>query len=44
MLATVGNRQQQGVNPNELSDAMDRDPISGCPHHKYTLCRVERVA
>ena len=31
-------------NPNELSDARDRDPISGCPHHKYTLCAVERVA
>ena len=25
----------------ELSDASDRDPISGCPHHKYTLCQVE---
>jgi len=34
----------QGVNVNELSDAADRDPISGCPHHKYTLCRVEAVA
>ncbi len=34
----------QGANPNELSDARDRDPISGCPHHKYTLCAVERVA
>jgi anaerobic selenocysteine-containing dehydrogenase len=34
----------QGVNLNELSDAADRDPISGCPHHKYTLCRIEPVA
>jgi len=34
----------QGVNVNELTDANDRDPISGCPHHKYTLCRVERAA
>jgi anaerobic selenocysteine-containing dehydrogenase len=33
-----------GVNTNELVDAADRDPISGCPHTKYTLCRVERVA
>jgi anaerobic selenocysteine-containing dehydrogenase len=33
-----------GVNTNELTDVADRDPISGCPHHKYTLCRVERVA
>jgi len=29
---------------NELSDADDRDPISGCSHRKYTLCRVERAA
>jgi formate dehydrogenase len=33
----------QGVNLNELSDAADRDPISGCPHHKYTLCSIERA-
>jgi anaerobic selenocysteine-containing dehydrogenase len=39
-----GNLVVQGANPNELSDASDRDPISGCPHHKYTLCAVERVA
>lgn len=38
-----GRLEVQGVNVNELSDAADRDPISGCPHHKYTLCRVERV-
>jgi len=36
-----GNLVVQGINLNELSDASDRDPISGCPHHKYTLCRVE---
>ncbi len=34
---------EQGVNTNELTDVADRDPISGCPHHKYTLCRIERV-
>ena len=33
-----------GVNTNELTDVADRDPISGCPHHKYTLCHLERVA
>lgn len=32
-----------GVNTNELTDIADRDPISGCPHTKYTLCRVERA-
>ena len=35
---------QQGANVNDLSDAADRDPISGCPHHKYTLCALERVS
>jgi len=39
-----GRLEVQGVNANELSDAADRDPISGCPHHKYTLCRVDPVA
>jgi anaerobic selenocysteine-containing dehydrogenase len=39
-----GELEGVGVNINELSDAADRDPISGCPHHKYTLCRVERAA
>jgi anaerobic selenocysteine-containing dehydrogenase len=38
-----GTLEVQGVNVNEISDARDRDPISGCPHHKYTLCRVEKV-
>jgi hypothetical protein len=31
------------VNVNELADVADRDSITGCPHHEYTLCRVERV-
>ena len=39
-----GKLERQGVNINELMDANDRDPISGCPHHKYTLCQVERAA
>jgi anaerobic selenocysteine-containing dehydrogenase len=39
-----GELEAIGVNTNELTDVADRDPISGCPHHKYTLCRVERVA
>ena len=39
-----GVLQVQGVNLNELSDAANRDPISGCPHHKYTLCRVEPLS
>jgi anaerobic selenocysteine-containing dehydrogenase len=39
-----GELVTQGANLNELSDAADRCPITGTPHHKYTLCRVERVA
>jgi anaerobic selenocysteine-containing dehydrogenase len=38
-----GALEVQGANPNDLSDAADRDPITGCPHHKYTLCAVEKV-
>ena len=38
-----GELELQGANLNELSDATDRCPITGTPHHKYTLCRVERV-
>ncbi len=33
-----------GQNNNELTDAADRDPITGCPHHKAIACRVEAVA
>jgi formate dehydrogenase len=33
-----------GVNINELTDTADRDPFTGCPHHKYVPCRVEKVS
>jgi anaerobic selenocysteine-containing dehydrogenase len=39
-----GALEAQGANLNLLSDAGDRDPFTGIPHHKYTLCRVERIA
>jgi hypothetical protein len=39
-----GTLRTDGVNLNELIDGRKRDPISGCPETKYTLCRVERVA
>ena len=32
-----------GVCVNELTDAQDRDPFTGCPHFKFLRCRVERV-
>jgi anaerobic selenocysteine-containing dehydrogenase len=38
-----GKLAVQGVNTNELTDVGDRDPITGCPHTKYTLCRVEKI-
>ena len=33
-----------GINMNELTDVTDRDPISGCPHHKSIDCRIESVS
>jgi anaerobic selenocysteine-containing dehydrogenase len=38
-----GPLEVQGANVNELTDVADRDPISGCPEHKATLCRVEKA-
>jgi anaerobic selenocysteine-containing dehydrogenase len=32
-----------GVCINELTEAQDRDPFTGCPHFKYVRCRVEPV-
>ncbi len=42
--AKTGELTMQGVNLNEITDAFDRDPISGCPHHKAVPCRVEACA
>ena len=36
--------ETQGANNNILSPADDRDPFTGIPHHKYTLCRVEPIS
>jgi len=38
----TGALETAGVNLNWLSSTEDRDPFTGCPQHKYTLCRVER--
>jgi formate dehydrogenase len=40
----TGEAKMQGVNINEIPDAQDRDPISGCPHHKAIPCRVSPLA
>jgi formate dehydrogenase len=37
-----GELESAGVNLNMLTAAEDRDPFTGCPQHKYTLCRIER--
>ncbi|MEA2627054.1 MAG: hypothetical protein QOD06_3099 [Candidatus Binatota bacterium] len=36
--------EMQGVNQNELTDAADRDPFTGVPHHRYVRCRIDRIA
>ena len=35
-----GDVAVDGVNLNELTDAADRDPFTGIPHHRYVRCRV----
>ena len=35
-----GALRRTGVAVNELTDAADRDPFTGCPHHKAVPCRV----
>jgi len=39
----TGELTTAGVNINELTDAQDRDPFTGCPHFKFVRCNVERV-
>ena len=39
-----GELEVAGINLNFLTATEDRDPFTGCPQHKYTLCRVERVS
>ena len=40
----TGELESAGVNLNFLTATEDRDPFTGCPQHKYTLCRVEKCA
>ena len=37
-----GELETVGVNLNMITASDERDPFTGCPMHKYTLCRVER--
>jgi len=42
--AETGKLVKNGVAVNDLTDAQDRDPFTGCPHHKYIQCRVRPAA
>ena len=35
-----GDVAVDGLNLNELTDAADRDPFTGIPHHRYVPCRL----
>jgi anaerobic selenocysteine-containing dehydrogenase len=37
-----GSLREDGVNLNQLTDAGQRDPITGVPYHKHVHCRVVR--
>jgi anaerobic selenocysteine-containing dehydrogenase len=37
-----GALEAAGINLNFLTASEDRDPFTGCPQHKYTLCRIEK--
>lgn len=32
-----------GINMNEITSTTDRDPFTGCPHHRYVRCSLEKV-
>jgi anaerobic selenocysteine-containing dehydrogenase len=38
-----GPREVQGANCNEITDARDRDPFTGCPHHRLVRVRLTRI-
>jgi len=39
-----GALKRTGVSINELTDAMERDPFTGSPHHKFVRCRLVPVS
>jgi anaerobic selenocysteine-containing dehydrogenase len=40
---TNGNLLREGANMNEITDVADRDPFTGCPHHRYVQVKLERL-
>ena len=39
----TGKLVRNGIRINELTDAQDRDPFTGCPPHKHVRCMVVAV-
>jgi len=39
-----GKRETAGANCNEITDVADRDPFTGCPHHRYVPVKLTRIA
>lgn len=39
----TGELRYDGIRINELTDRFERDPFTGCPHHKYIRCQLEKV-
>ena len=35
-----GARERQGANLNEITDSADRDPFTGCPHHRHVHVKL----
>ncbi len=33
----------QGQNGNEITDSADRDPITGCPHHRFMRVKLTKI-
>ncbi len=38
------NAARNGVNMNVYTDTAARDPFTGCPHHRFVPCQIERVS
>jgi len=39
----TGALEVVGANCNEITDAADRDPFTGCPHHRFVRVKLTRV-
>ena len=39
-----GPFEMEGVNMNEITDVAERDPFTGCPHHRYVRVKLTPLA